>query len=130
MINAVDRELCAKLYLKYGWDSAIPGWWAKSAYSGQWTTVPSKTYKAQEFHDEPGAGDFYDHMPAYDLEFLIDKLPLRSDHTIEANPLVGRDVHNTGWAIIYMDIVCRDRYARNAVAKLLLELPDSVKELL
>ena len=128
-INVADRELCEKLHVKYGWDAAIPAWWARSNRTGQWTVVPSKTYKTHEFHDEPGAGDFYDHLPAYDLDFLLEKLPKRGD-SIESVVLLGRNENNKGWAVTYLSEVYVDERASNAVAKLLLAIPDSVKELL
>jgi hypothetical protein len=129
MINAADRELCEALYAKYGWDSLIPCWWAKSSYSGQWTIVPSKEYKVHEFADEPGAGSFYDHQPAYDLDFLIEKLPKRGEG-IETTAMLGRNTDNTGWCVVYLDLAAIDEKASNAVAKLLLKLPDTVAGLL
>jgi hypothetical protein len=124
-INAVDRGLCDKLYAKYGWEP--DAWWAKSSYSGGWVVVPSKYYKAPEYHDEPGAGNFYGHTPAYDLDFLIDKVPYRNGD-IQDTFLLGRNENNKGWAVAYKENVYTDEVARNAVAKFLLDLPHYLAE--
>lgn len=47
--------------------------WAKSAYSGRWTITTQDSEKLSDIHelsDEPGAGDYYDHVSAFTVAEL------------------------------------------------------------
>lgn len=52
--------------------------WGKSAYDGEYVCTNKaerKLRKINEFHDEPGAGDVYDLIPAYTLADILRLMP-------------------------------------------------------
>ena len=61
------------MYERTGWET--PDWWGKSAYSGEYRVVPDKQYEVKAFADEGDAGSFYDHLPHYTPDYLLEKLP-------------------------------------------------------
>lgn len=117
--NYVSRELANELHGVTGWKPEA--WWAKSAYNGEWMIVPDKHYKVHEYHDEPGAGSFYDHSPTYTLGYVIDKTPKR-DHSIENTFMLGRNEDNTKWSSVYQDVVCLEELPADSIARLLITL--------
>lgn len=119
MTDYVDRRLCEQLASAFNWQPEA--WWAKSAYSGEWMVIPSRNYKAHELADEPGAGDFYDHEPAYSLGFVLDHVPKR-ETDITSSFLLGRSTDNKRWSAVYADIVVIEPLPQNAIAKLLLRI--------
>ena len=88
-------ELCKQVYKATGWET--PDWWGKSAYSGEYRVVPSKYYEQKVFADEGDAGSFYDHLPHYTSDYLLEKLP----REIDGNDLVLTPVMDTGWGACY-----------------------------
>lgn len=81
-------------------------------------------------YDEPDglkfltlSGELEYRVPAYDLEYLTDRTPLR-DNDITNTFMLGRTTNNDGWSAVYRDIVVIDRTAVDAVAGLLIKLYD------
>lgn len=117
-IDAASKNLCQEFFELTAIEP--PMLWAQSAYSGGWHVVPDKNYKGVEFHDEPGAGDFYNYAPAYDLDFLFELLPLRTDN-IRDTVMLGRATDNNGWSCVWRDIISLSDRPADAVIVLLIK---------
>lgn len=113
-----SRELGVELLGYIDWPDTA--YWAKSAYSGEWEVVPTLEYKRHEFHDEPGAGDFYDHTPAFSLGVLFSHIPLRAED-IEDTVIIGRHDRNGYWAVVWREQVYTARTPADALIKLFID---------
>lgn len=117
-LTAASKNLCEEFFQLTG--IKPPLLWARSAYNGEWQVVPDTHYTVHEYADEPGAGQFYDYSPAYDLDFLFDLVPLRTTD-IRDTFLFGRDTNNKGWSCVWRNIVSISDKPADAVIVLLMK---------
>jgi hypothetical protein len=104
MLIAASRNLCADFYKETGIEP--PLWWA---YNGQWVLVPRKTYRPE----------FTSFSPAYDLDFLVPLLPLRTGD-IRNTAMLGRGIKDNTWSCVWRDIVSVSDKPADAVIVLLI----------
>ncbi len=102
-------ELCKQVYEATGWET--PDWWGKSAYSGEYRVVPDKQYEVKVFADEGDAGRFYDHLPHYTSDYLLEKLPKKYNNGI----LLLAITNSTQWGAEYYSFYPPERGAKTDV---------------
>ena len=87
-------------------------WWAKDNYNGNWHIVKKgQTFRAMA--DEIDAGEYYDHIPAYDIAELGEWLPVVIKASTEQEFSLNIDKGKNGWKIYYIDFDRKKYYEQS-----------------
>lgn len=122
-MKTASIENCKKLYELTGWTGQT--WWHVYKWDDNNYRTGEKTIETSdniEYHDA------HNHKicPAYDLEYLLEMSPKRTNDITETL-LLGRNTDNTGWSVVYHDLVIIDKTPVDAVCGLLIKLCEERK---
>lgn len=93
-MKTTSLELSKKLYKTFGWDRTDKSWWIE-----QWGDYDSEVSRYAHKEEEDDANSV--HFPAYDTDYLLDKLPRYINES--TNELIlGR--WGSRWRACYMPI--------------------------
>lgn len=103
-------ELCKEVYKRTGWSNTEKYYWSTEGNG-----------------PHPIKHNLLPNTPLYTSDYLLDKLPKRTDD-IRDTAMLGRATDNIGWSVVYQDIVCLANTPLKALLKLIIALDDA-KEL-